>query len=537
MLNLCCKNKTCHVLRKHNDRGIMGQLSFNKNKFYFIGNSITDDELARNLGLKRDGSKSPTWTTRSHVKAQKLRAFANESAELKLKTYFFTHFKRPEQIIYPNHKSPKLFQIESAYHCLTRSPAYCADEAGLGKTITAALCLNTVPGKALVICPPYLKYNWEKELLDWRDDCSWITCVESGDHDESKILDADVVILPDSLVGNARIKSLLDKCIFEWCIVDEAHRFSHENTQRTQAIIKIAPKAKRYTFLSGTPMPNSRPIEMFPLLESLAHETIKWRDRISYGKEFCNGHQKKLFDRGGAPELAWDFTGASNLKRLRRELRETLMIRHLKKDVLPELEPKTRQIIYLDQPKKILKYENAVLASNRIEDLLGSDSGAGEISRYRRECGLAKVPQAVSFLMDRINSSQEKLLVFAHHVEVIKKIYMALNEFNPLVIRGGLSAKEKNKIKDTFQDDPKHKVIIGNIDAMGVGLTLTAARRVIFVEYSWVYGINEQAEDRVHRITQEDNVYVQYLIMRNSLDERMLNSVFRKQKTNEVLMG
>jgi len=81
------------------------------------------------------------------------------------------------------------------------------------------------------------------------------------------------------------------------------------------------------------------------------------------------------------------------------------------------------------------------------------------------------------------------------------------------------------------------RVLIGNIDSMGVGLTLTASRRVIFVEYSCVPGLNEQAEDRVHRITQTEGVYCQYLVMRGGMDELMLNKVLEKQKDTEAIHG
>jgi SWI/SNF-related matrix-associated actin-dependent regulator 1 of chromatin subfamily A len=84
---------------------------------------------------------------------------------------------------------------------------------------------------------------------------------------------------------------------------------------------------------------------------------------------------------------------------------------------------------------------------------------------------------------------------------------------------------------DRFQSDPDCAAFIGQIDAAGVGLTLTAASHVIFVEYDWRPGVLEQASDRAHRIGQKDSVTCSYLVIEDSLDDVMLSSINKKRDT------
>src|ERR1700679_1832132 len=140
----------------------MGTLSFKNGKFYFSGESA----LAKKAKFILSGDDL-RWYTRNAAKAAQLRRYADNSAEQKLKNTFITLMSPPERIIYPDHLEPRVSQLESAWWMLTRTPCYNADEAGLGKTATAIMAINSDPGKTLIICPPYLKYNWCDEFKTW----------------------------------------------------------------------------------------------------------------------------------------------------------------------------------------------------------------------------------------------------------------------------------------------------------------------------------------------------------------------------------
>lgn len=523
----------------------MGKLTFHKQRFIFFPDTA-DNQLAQEAKFLWDAS-TLRWETRSPHKAVKLRRFADKSAEQKFKKYFITDYEAPEQIIYPDHLEPKIFQIESAWHCITRSPVYCADEAGLGKTIMSILCMNSVPGNVLVICPPFLKFNWAVEIQKWCCQPYAIHVIEDSNYGYNPFPGFyNILILPDSLLTNLKIQDQIKKTKFTWLFVDEAHRYKEATTQRTIALVgkendpswePIADCAERIVLLSGTPIPNGRPKELYPLLSRIAPEAIGHRDFVGYGKTFCGAKRVVRYQGTGAhPIVNWDFSGTSNLKQLRTELREKLMIRHLKKDVMKELGPKTRKIIFLDEVEKLKPFEEKILKNRTLKDLMGDTHTKGDIATYRREVGEAKINQAFLYISELLENSPDKLVVFAHHIEVVEKLNYLLNGFGSLMARGGMSAKSKAKVVHTFQTWPGSRVIIGNIEAMGVGNTLTKAPGVVFVEYDWRPGVNEQAEDRVHRMTQEQNTYFHYLTLRNSLDERMLIQGMNKQKAITQLM-
>lgn len=518
----------------------MGKLIFENKKFKFLFTVATSNQdalLAKAAGFIWDDQN---WVTRKAVKAVKLRRFADAACEKIFKKTFITEFKAPEQIIYPDHLAPKSFQIESAMHALTRSPAYVADEAGLGKSITSILCINTLPGKTLIICPPFLKYNWLNEIMKWRAKRFSTTVIDDG-HTPVSLLRNDIIIYPDSLLTNNQLRASILTMQFKWLIVDEAHRYKEATTKRTLALTGddthggFARNAERVVLLSGTPIPNGRPIELYPLLSKLAPSSIGFRSKLDYGKTFCGGRQVARKE-GNQTILNWDFSGATNLGFLRKGLRSKLMIRHLKKNVLKELGPKTRQIIFLDTPKEIYEYERGNLRNITMEQLLGDEEGLGSISMYRREVGEAKVIPAFNIIWEHLESTAGKVVVFAHHVSVVETLTRMLEPFGAISIRGGMTALAKQNAVTAFQTLKHHRVLVGNIDSCGVGVTLTKAPTVFFVEYSWVSGANEQAEDRVHRMTQKQNVYIKYLVLRGSLDERVLTAVLNKTNAiNQVM--
>jgi SWI/SNF-related matrix-associated actin-dependent regulator 1 of chromatin subfamily A len=512
----------------------MGKLSFKTDKFVFDAQSQNDHQSAKARAFQWD-AQNHLWFTRSIEKARHLRAFADDAAEVKFKNYFITRFECPDNIPYPDDLDPKEFQIASAWHITTRSPAYCADQAGLGKTITATLCMNAVPGRVLIICPPYLKYNWQIEVNKWSTLPRSVQVYEKGKDVLNSV--ADVLIIPDSIIATPEVIAFLKLTLpFEWMFVDEAHRFKDENAKRTQALCEFySTLSKRVCFLSGTPIPN-RAMELFPIVNTFAPWAIDYLSQGGYGQTFCDPKVIKFKTRHGT-ERRVSFLGISHPKKLRALLREDFMVRHLKKDVLPELADKTRQFIFVDQPKSLIKYEKAALKLKSLDELIGEDFHLGDIATYRKESGLALIKHAVEIITDFLESCDEPLVVAAHHIDVVKGLFAALKKYNPLMIRGGMSAASKQLSVGFFQMDTRHRLLIGNIDAMGVGFTLTRARQGLTVEPSWVPGINEQMEDRIHRITQTDKVFWRYLVQRDSLNERMLWKVLDKQEGIDIVMS
>jgi SWI/SNF-related matrix-associated actin-dependent regulator 1 of chromatin subfamily A len=514
----------------------MGCIKFENKMFKLVGASAWQLMEAKRAGFVFDNVTKQLQTCKID-KAIKLRAFADKSAESKFKKYSFTRFMRPERILYPDHITPKPYQLSSALHCLTRSPAYLADEAGLGKSFTSIMCLNTVPGRALIVCPPYLKYNWDDELKKYLIGYGVTKSVHIVENSSDNLvpMSSDVVVLPDSLLDKPRIKEFLQAGRFEWLIIDEAHRFGHADTKRTHAVTTwLTDLPNRMVFLSGTPMQN-RAMELFSLIDATAPETFGRISRDEFGERFCAPKIVERFERvqGQTKKIKHvNYDGTSNHLELNQMLMKTLMIRHLKKDHLLDLPPKTRRMIFLDQPNIILKLEKELLRKHSMAELLKLDNDKayhlGDVAKYRKEVGAVKLKN-ISYIVDQIESNEKPIIIFAHHIDVVEGLKTALKNYNPIVIRGGMTSKEKNIAVKEFMNGKSKRPLIGNISSMGVGLTLTRACKAIFFEHSWSSGENDQAEDRLHRISQTENVDIVYLILRNSLDERMLHSTITRQ--------
>lgn len=240
----------------------------------------------------------------------------------------------------------------------------------------------------------------------------------------------------------------------------------------------------------------------------------------------------------GRPVYSRDLQGASNLPLLKLHLKNKLMVRHSKKNHLKDLGPKSRRIIFLDAPQSILEFEKKNLSHLKIKDLLNGQSQLGDIVRYRQEVGRSKIKLALEYITDLLESNRCALVVAAYHVEVVDALHQGLKRFKCLKIQGGMTAKEKDEAIREFQN-PKseNRVMVGNTLAMGLGVTLTRASRGVFVEPEWTPGVNEQMEDRLHRITQTKHVIWDYLVLRGSLDERILLQVLSKQQNIHAVMN
>jgi len=112
-----------------------------------------------------------------------------------------------------------------------------------------------------------------------------------------------------------------------------------------------------------------------------------------------------------------------------------------------------------------------------------------------------------------------------------------LREFNPVRYHGGMDAQTKDRSVKSFLELAECRLFIGNIQAAGVGLTLTVSDWAVIAEPSWKASENLQAEDRIHRIGQNNNALIEYLVFRNSLDDKILKKHFEKWKNIEEILS
>ena len=348
-----------------------------------------------------------------------------------------------------------------------------------------------------------------------------VTLYESGNYagnESGTYYDLEIRNHPSFSVGGA--------------LVHNCHFIKSPAAQRTRVILGhhgVFDRCEHVYCLSGTPVVN-RPIEIYPLVSRLCPKSIDNMSMRQFGERFCeptyNPFSKRL-----------TYPGAKNMSELAQRLRSTCMVRRLKKDVLKLLPPKIRRAIYLDatsETKKLvereIEYHNAFLHGKF------SLTTANESFRVRVQLGYLKVRPAIDYIKMLLETC-DKVLVFGVHREPLARILAGLATYWPVIITGSTPMADRQRRVDFFQNAPECRVFIGAIDAAGVGYTLTSASHVVIVEADWRPGVNEQAEDRAHRIGQRDAVTVDYLVFGNSVDEKVLKVVQKKARSIDALLN
>lgn len=150
----------------------------------------------------------------------------------------------------------------------------------------------------------------------------------------------------------------------------------------------------------------------------------------------------------------------------------------------------------------------------------------GALAKARHATALKKIPAAIELLESAIAS--HKVVVFAHHRDVQNAVLKAFGE-KAVALHGGSTQEERANAVHRFQTNKSVRLFVGSIRAAGVGITLTAASHVVFLEFDWSPKIVQQAEDRCHRVGQRSSVLVQYLFFRGTIDEHLASLLASKQ--------
>ena len=148
-------------------------------------------------------------------------------------------------------------------------------------------------------------------------------------------------------------------------------------------------------------------------------------------------------------------------------------------------------------------------------------------------------------LSEELKAELDKLPLFQEY-KALKKEISSSEEIKELkkyygkkcvIYDGKMTAKQKDKAEYEFMNNPKVKVFIGQIIACSVGLTLTAAHTLVFNSYSWVAADNKQAEDRIYRINQTEDVTCIYQLFNDSISQNMFDKVIRKQVIMDTIIN
>jgi SWI/SNF-related matrix-associated actin-dependent regulator 1 of chromatin subfamily A len=439
---------------------------------------------------------------------------------------------------------PRPYQLQGIARGLELKRFINGDEQGLGKTLQslATLYIADKMGEdvfpAIVVCPSSTKINWQREWKMWTgidavilSDANKYTWNLFYQRANTKVFIVNfeslkkffVSKMPDKkgyrstdIVMNPKIQ------LFKSIIIDEIHRLKDPTTQQAKITLRLSHGLNYRIGLTGTMIVN-KPSDAIPQLA------------IIMGQKFNHKAFKDRYCEGGS--------GASNLRELNYNLNKHCFFRREKKDVAKDLPEKQRQTILCD----ITTREEYNKAKNDFVQWL-EDNGASdeEIARKLRgeimvRMGALKQISAkgkineVKEFVNEVIEAGEKLILFHNLHEIgdeIRRIYP-----NAVSVNGRMTSEEKQRAIDGFQNNPNIQLIVCNIKAAGVGITLTASSRVAFIEYPWTYADCAQCEDRAHRIGQKNNVMCTYFLGADTIDQQMYQMIQDKRHIGNAITG
>lgn len=446
-------------------------------------------------------------------------------------------------------------------YAMTAKRTLIADDVGLGKTAMSLAILeadNAYP--AIIVVPNVVKLNWRNEarlVLPHRT-ISVLNGTEPGA--QGDLSDSDIIILNYDILPK-RLEELQD-LEKHGLIYDEAHLMKNRKAVRSIAgkeLAKTINEEDQLLTLSGTPMTGRRK-ELWAQIELLGLQDEFGGTFTNYALRYCDGYYEDIVIQGGEVKTVLIADGKSNSEELHEKLRANGMLRRRKDQALKDLPPKTRVIlpVEMDGPEWKEYHEIKKNLMDFIEEHAGVDAikngenpitiiqeklDAAEraealvrMSKLRDASSLAKRDLAVDWAQNFLESTDEKLVVFARSIETQE--YLA-EKLGALKITASVSSDERIKAKEAFQNDPSERVIVCSVKIATVGITLTAASTMLVAdEVEFTPDIRDQVEGRIHRLTQDVPSTIHYLMGddADSIDNYMLDIIEDKAVDfNEVM--
>ncbi|KAJ4960943.1 hypothetical protein NE237_020853 [Protea cynaroides] len=461
------------------------------------------------------------------------------------------------------------FQLDGVRFALRRG-ARCliADEMGLGKTLQAITIASCFIGEGpiLVVCPAILRYSWAEELERWLPSClpTDIHLVFGHINNPARLTRCPRVVVISYTMLHHLHESMLKH---EWAlvIVDESHhvRCSKKASEplEIQAVLDVAKLVKRIILLSGTPS-LSRPYDIFNQIDML-WPGLLGKNKFEFAKNYCPiqsdlPSQAMVFKR--------DFSKGVRLEELNVLLKLSVMIRRLKEQVLLQLPPKRRQIIRLVlkrsdiiSAKAAIRKGGTTLMETQEESELHMNGGTPEndldadippeiyseskddgdcwgnlrhlsyqelgIAKLSGFCNWFSIHPIVTDTEAARNSDMDfnshKMIIFAHHHAVLDRIQAFICQKGVSFVRvdGLTSALDRQLAIQSFRSSREVKVAIIGITVGALGLDLSVAENVVFLELPKTSNELVQAEDRAHRRGQTKAVNVYIFCAKDTLDE------------------
>ena len=390
------------------------------------------------------------------------------------------------------------------------------DGMGTGKTLQSLAWLaynRSFP--ALIVVNAPTKLQWEKEFKRWlslvpncphRVQILYGTRTRKLDRSCSYIINWDILTYWQNELASTG---------FECLIGDEAQAIGNPESKRALAFRHLAAVIPECIVMSGTPA-RSRPAQFWTMVSCVepkmfpTYKGYLWR-----------------YTCPKATPWGIQFDGARNVKELHAKL-VSVMLRRTKDDVMKDLPPKTLDVVPLEADASELAEYNIEEAG--IAELQGI-AAREKLTNLTRTAYAVKEKSLLNWVRCFMESD-EKLLLFAWHRDVVDRLFEELKEYNPAKIYGGVTLQQREAEKEKFIRDDSCRIMICNIQSGGTGVDgfQKVCCNVAFAEFASTSTDMEQAEDRLHRGGQERPVSVYYLIAAGTIDEDMAEALDSKKK-------
>lgn len=500
--------------------------------------------------------------------------------------------KMPKYINLPKGRTLYAHQIESIEFLIETKRGLIASEMGMGKTPIAIVALE-MPAVVVCPAHLKINWArelamWQPELSvaiiegktgqkSTRYDPSEATSKRrrTSRSSEKEILrlqqTADVIILNyeildsnlDWVLRRGNKTAVADEAHYlksmdiRWDKATRRHKIT-KGSQRAKAFYRLQDSVDRLYLLTGTPILN-RVKELFPLLHMIDKQ--EWNSGYNFCIRYCAAHYEWVLKKGGRGQRKEVFLcdGRSNSRELHDKIKGVYMMRHTKEEELVDFPAKVPRVVTVPMSPKWRKMYR--LADQDFLQWLESEGGFEAVSRaqlaealvrlnkLREIVSMGKVIPAVQWITRFFESTGRPLVVFALHVKTIEAIEEGIAAVNrkvaqakregrmPPVSRelrvdklvGGMTPAKRQQVIDRFQLEGVTDVLIYSIP-IATGTTLTRAQDALFVERMWRPADLVQAEDRLHRIGQENTVFIWYMDAEDSIDQEIAMLLVEKSE-------
>lgn len=440
-------------------------------------------------------------------------------------------------------KELKDYQLQGVRFFLAVNRCMIAFEAGLGKTLLAINCMKAIKAqKILVVCPSYLKYNWEDEINKWSND---LTCTvingtpaqrEEGFNDYNSnnknvlIINYEQIRYKVTKGENNKVtdketkihKDILEP-IWDLIVMDESHRLKGRDSQVSEGMLRLKSKSK--IMLTGTPI-NKCETEIWKPLRILDKQrfTSYWK----FAEYYC--HVEDGF-------YCKEIKGLRNKKEYNKLLNR-YMLRKKKEDVadLPDKVVKTIKIdltgkqlkIYKQAEKEYLNPKGEIIESD-VEKFIRINQIVQNPAILEGENVSCITDTAIEILQDK----EEKFIIGCVYIGMSELVTKAIKKAFPkrkvFLVNGTISVKKRYEIIEEWKK-ARNSIIVTTIKAMSEGLNLDICDNMMYLDYDFSNSANSQFSNRIHRMTSDRIKFYYHLIVRNTVSEYKYYKLMNEDK-------